>query len=333
MGAQPSTPFQQAYRRFFERFAERRPIHANSLILTLFGDSVCPHGGEIWLGSLIRLVEPFGINQRLVRTSVFRLVEKGILQSRQSGRRSYYSLTETGFRQFSTAAQRIYHHHEQRWDGEWRLVFTQLNSLDESLRERLRKELQWLGFSRLAKGVYGHPTVSLEQVRLVTDEMGITDSVTLMRARIEDDDPVLSSVNLVRCCFQVEALKQAYAEFIELFEPMAAVLDRVGPEDEETCFLLRSLLIHEFRHLLLSEPDLPAELFPADCLSHPARDLVARIYLAIVEPAERHFRGMAESEQGALPPADAQFALRFGGNAGISDTAVAAGSARSPAPG
>ncbi|HEB97871.1 MAG TPA: phenylacetic acid degradation operon negative regulatory protein PaaX, partial [Thiotrichales bacterium] len=99
------TPFQAAYEAFFEGFRRRRPIHANSLILTLFGDSICPHGGVIWLGSLIKLVEPLGINQRLVRTSVFRLTEKGILQSRQVGRRSFYSLTETGFRQFSTAAQ------------------------------------------------------------------------------------------------------------------------------------------------------------------------------------------------------------------------------------
>lgn len=306
------TPFQAAYEAFFEGFRRRRPIHANSLILTLFGDSICPHGGVIWLGSLIKLVEPLGINQRLVRTSVFRLTEKGILQSRQVGRRSFYSLTETGFRQFSTAAQRIYHHHEQRWDGEWRLVFTHLNTLDERLREQLQKELKWLGFSRLSKGVYGHPTVSLEQVRLVTEEMGVTHAVTMMRGRIEDANPVLSSVNLVRCCFQVEDLKQAYAEFIDLFQPMLEAADDLREGDEAACFLLRSLLIHEFRHLLLNEPDLPAELFPADCLSHPARKLAARLYSAIVEPAERHFLEIGESEQGVLPPAEPLFFQRFG---------------------
>lgn len=306
------TAFREAYEDFFRNFQRRRPIHANSLILTLFGDSVCPHGGEIWLGSLIKLVEPLGINQRLVRTSVFRLTEKGILQSRQLGRRSFYSLTETGFRQFSTAAQRIYHHHEQRWDGRWRLVFTNVNDLDERLREQLRKELKWLGFSRLSKGVYGHPTVSLDQVRRVTDEMGVTSSVTLMCGDIQDADPRSSSSNLVRCCFQVEDLKSAYAEFIELFEPMLEASADLQPGDEQACFLLRSLLIHEFRHLLLNEPDLPAELFPAECLSHPARDLAARLYRVIVEPAERHFMAVGESEQGRLPAADDLFRQRFG---------------------
>ena len=312
MDVAAQTPFQVAYEALFEDYRRGRPIHANSLILTIFGDSICPHGGVIWLGSLIRLVEPFGINQRRVRTSVFRLAEKGILQSRQLGRRSFYSLTETGFRQFSTAARRIYHHHEQHWDGEWRLVFTHLNTLDEGLRERLQKELQWLGFSRLSRGVYGHPTVSLEQVRLVTEELGVTPAVTMMRGRIEDTDPVRSSVDLVRCCFQVEDLKQAYAEFIGRFQPMLEAVEQLREGDEAACFLLRTLLIHEFRHLLLNEPDLPAELFPEDCLSHPARQLAGRLYRAIMEPAERHFLQIAESEQGHLPPAEPLFQQRFG---------------------
>ncbi len=315
--AQVDSPsrFGAAYREFQEAFLRERPLFANSLILTLFGDSICPHGGVIWLGSLIKLVEPLGINQRLVRTSVFRLTDKGILQSKQVGRRSYYSLTETGYRQFSTATERIYHHHERRWDGVWRLVFTHLNELDEHRREQLQKELQWLGFSRLSRGVYGHPTVSLEQVGRVIAEMELGAAVTLMSARVEDENPVLSSVNLVRCCFQVETLKQAYAAFIERFTPMLEAAQTLDDDcdtaDEEACFLLRTLLIHEFRHLLLNEPDLPVELFPADCLSHPARELVGRLYRRIVEPAERHFLRLAESEQGALPEADQRFRQRF----------------------
>jgi phenylacetic acid degradation operon negative regulatory protein len=51
-----------------------RPPPARSLLVTVFGDSVAPHGGRAWLGSLIGLLAPFGISERLVRTSVYRLV-------------------------------------------------------------------------------------------------------------------------------------------------------------------------------------------------------------------------------------------------------------------
>ena len=45
---------------------------AKSLVMTLFGDAIVPHGGRVWLGSLIDLLAPFGINDRLLRTSVLR---------------------------------------------------------------------------------------------------------------------------------------------------------------------------------------------------------------------------------------------------------------------
>jgi hypothetical protein len=82
------------------RFQEQTPIRASSLIITLYGDAIEPHGGTVWLGSLINLLEPIGINERLIRTSIFRLTKEGWLTAEKVGRRSYYSLTGTGRRRF-----------------------------------------------------------------------------------------------------------------------------------------------------------------------------------------------------------------------------------------
>ncbi len=90
-----------------ETTLQAQQLNARALILTIFGDSISTHGGVIWLGSLISLVKPLGINQRLVRTSVFRRSEKEMLQAKQVGRRSLYSLTDKGLRQFVHAADRI----------------------------------------------------------------------------------------------------------------------------------------------------------------------------------------------------------------------------------
>ncbi|MDN5872183.1 MAG: phenylacetic acid degradation operon negative regulatory protein PaaX, partial [Nitrococcus sp.] len=56
-----------------EEFRACRPVRAGSLIITVYGDAIAPRGGTVWLGSLIALLTPLGLNQRLVRTSVFRL--------------------------------------------------------------------------------------------------------------------------------------------------------------------------------------------------------------------------------------------------------------------
>ena len=50
-------------------FLDRHPARAKSLIVTVYGDLIAAHGGTVWLGSFIRLVEPLGLNERTVRTS------------------------------------------------------------------------------------------------------------------------------------------------------------------------------------------------------------------------------------------------------------------------
>ena len=85
-----------ACNQIVKEFRSRPTLRAGSLITTVFGDSIAPRGGTVWLGSLIRAMAEFGVSERLVRTSVFRLVKDGWLQSSQVGRRSFYSLTNEG---------------------------------------------------------------------------------------------------------------------------------------------------------------------------------------------------------------------------------------------
>src|SRR3546814_17342309 len=82
--------------RLSHALLERDPPRAKSLCVTLLGDAIGPHGGSIWLSDLIELVTPLGINERLLRTSVFRLVAQDWLQTERHGRRTMYRLSEQG---------------------------------------------------------------------------------------------------------------------------------------------------------------------------------------------------------------------------------------------
>ncbi|WP_308621985.1 hypothetical protein [Massilia sp. Se16.2.3] len=67
-------------------FLSLEPPRSKSLVMTVMGDAIAPHGGAAWLGSLIELLAPLGVTDRLVRTSVFRLVQEGWLTaSRETG--------------------------------------------------------------------------------------------------------------------------------------------------------------------------------------------------------------------------------------------------------
>jgi phenylacetic acid degradation operon negative regulatory protein len=75
------------------RLIADRPPRAGSLVVTAFGDAVVPHGGAIWLGSLIRWLADFGVQERAVRTAVHRLTADDWFTVTSSGRRSDYRLT------------------------------------------------------------------------------------------------------------------------------------------------------------------------------------------------------------------------------------------------
>ncbi len=88
----------------------------------MFGDAIAPRGGAVTLGSLIRLAAPFGLTERLVRTSVARLARDGWLVARRFGRRSEYRLTRERRASASPqATRRIYGANPRAWDGRWTL--------------------------------------------------------------------------------------------------------------------------------------------------------------------------------------------------------------------
>ena len=95
-------------------WSEARP-KTNSLIITLYGDVIAPHGGAMRLSDLVNVLAPFGVNERLVRTCVYRLAQDGWLESRRLGRRSVYTLTPHGMQRFQRAYRRVYSEQQRQW--------------------------------------------------------------------------------------------------------------------------------------------------------------------------------------------------------------------------
>ena len=103
---------------------------ARNLLVTVFGDALLPHGADtaVSVGSLARLLEPFGVSERLVRTSLTRLMNDGLLTSRSVGRRSFYSVAPESVPLFRQADGRIYGTRRPAWDGWWTVVVTASSS-------------------------------------------------------------------------------------------------------------------------------------------------------------------------------------------------------------
>ena len=64
----------------------------------------------------------------------------------------------------------------------------------------------------------------------------------------------------------------------------------------------RTLLIHEFRRVVLRDPHLPDTLLPARWPGHEAHRLCARVYHAVLPAAERWLDAHRLAGDGTLPP-------------------------------
>lgn len=292
-------------------FAARPTMRAGSLIVTVFGDAVLPRGGTVWIGSLIRVLADFGINERLVRTSVFRLARDNWLEVDQVGRRSYYSLTDSGAQRFDQATIRIYGDPRQTWAGDWCLVL--LAGIEGESRETLRKELGWLGFGAISTNVLAHPTPDIRELKATLERTGIDRELVVMRGTTLDKKQDEAMRALVHKNWNLHEIDLGYEEFVGQFQPVFRAMKKSRRPDEYLAFQIRTLLIHAYRSILLRDPLLPAEMLPTAWNGTAAYRLCQALYRLTSAPADRFITSAFQTADGPLPGPVPKFFDRFGG--------------------
>lgn len=275
-----------------ENFRQQSRVNANSLIISVFSDAVFPRGGRIWLGSLMGLLAPLQLNERLIRTSVFRLTKESWLCAEAHGRRADYRLTANGQRRIEEASRHVYAANAPLWDRRWRMIMT-IGELEPKQKERLRRALFWQGFGALNSDCYVHPSADLSLAFDALMTEGNIDLLGHLMPLMAADLHLGLSASLhemVKRAWNLSQLDKDYAEFVAIYQP---VLDSFRQTqslniDDESAFLLRTLLIHDYRRLLLRDPELPEVLLPADWPGQQARIVCMELYRRVLAASERH---------------------------------------------
>jgi phenylacetic acid degradation operon negative regulatory protein len=293
------------------RFRQRPDTSARTLLVTVFGDSIEPHGGEVWLGSLAGLVAPLGISERLVRTSLNRLVGEGLLAPRRIGRRSFYSVTPAAHHEFWSVEDRIYQRHRRPWDRRW-TILVETDGIAGGARATLRQRLGWLGFASLSPGVQLCPADRTLDLEVLLQELRLTGQVAVFRGEAEGNLG-LADRHLAHRTSDLGALEPAYRDFLRRFGRAAEAASEATVVEPETALLARTLLVHNYRRIALREPELPAGLWPERWIGDDAYDAAARLYHALDPAAEAHLDAVCETPAGPLPPLDPRYRERFEG--------------------
>jgi phenylacetic acid degradation operon negative regulatory protein len=292
-------------------FLAAEPPRSKSLVMTIFGDAIAPHGGEAWLGSLIDLLEPFGINDRLLRTSVFRLAQEGWLGSQRDGRRSSYAITPEAMRRFTRAFRRVYAPLNLHWDGSWTLVLG-ANNLTAAERTALRKELLWEGYSMIAPGIACHPGADAEALDALLGRTAMRGKVYVVQAAQLPGVESKPLADLVAEGWDLSDVIAGYERFVAQFSPLLSLLKDETPNALQA-FMLRTLLIHAYRRVQLHDPQLPIELLPTPWPGAAAYELARELYQLTHRGSSEHILAVLRREDPITPPAAASFLTRFGG--------------------
>jgi phenylacetic acid degradation operon negative regulatory protein len=277
-----------------DRFHERTPIRAGSLIVTVFGDAVVPRGGVLSLTSLHEIMRAFRISDTLVRTALSRLVSEGWFERWKVGRNSYYRLTPQGQEAFAEATQRIYADPPQDWQGSFDLLLLE-NAQD---RSALRAELSAAGYGALGPDLLMAAAASA----------GKTGPFLRLAATPAD---LPTARRLVERAWPLADIESRYKRFIDTYSGTLGALERGAGFTNLDALLVRILLIHDYRRAVLKDPLLPSQLLPKPWAGTAARSVCGTIYRALLPAAERWIDTHAQNDVGPLPAVDRDFKQRF----------------------
>jgi phenylacetic acid degradation operon negative regulatory protein len=265
-------------------------LRPQAALLTLYGDYLLNRHAEIGIGSLITLLGQLGLSEQAVRSAVSRMCRGGLLKARRVGQKSYYSLDKDGHRLLTEGASRIFHRKNNHWDGSWNIVIYSVPEPKRKARDRLRLELNWMGYGTLSEATWISPYDLTKEVEELAERLKIKDCVQVFQAK---NQGFSDAKKLVSQGWDLSRIHEQYARFIERYQPKLEDHQRRLKDGEaiepSECFVERFRLIHEYRKLPFFDPDLPREILPTNWLRPKAAQLFQEYHALLADKANDYF--------------------------------------------
>ncbi|MFG2129526.1 PaaX family transcriptional regulator C-terminal domain-containing protein [Streptomyces sp. NPDC048751] len=264
-----------------------------SLMLTFFGIHALGREVALSAGSLIEVFGQAEITEDAVRSTLTRMVKRGLLERHRRGRKTYFGPTERATRVLQDGHDRIWHTGavNRDWDGTWTLVGFSLPEAWRSERHDLRSRLVWGGFGPLQNGLWVAPgTVDVPEV---VAGLGLDSYLRVFQgaAAVGPTD----ARTVLHSAFDVESIAKGYEAFLTRWSTDA-------PQAGGTSALVRQLLLHaDWLELVRQDPHLPAEHLPEGWPAAAAEERFHDLAHRCEEPARQEAATALDMIQAALP--------------------------------
>ncbi|OLT13673.1 PaaX family transcriptional regulator [Actinomadura sp. CNU-125] len=238
---------------------------AQSLLMTMLGEYLLPHGEPVWTSALLHVLAGLGVEEKSARQALSRTAAKGWIVSERSGRRVRWALTGAGHTLLSEGAERIYSFGRERetWDGRWLVLLASVPESKRDLRHQLRTGLTWAGLGSPVPGVWISPHASREaEAKQVVERLGLGSALSFCGPFAG----IGSERGMVEQAWHLDELAAAYDGFVREFAGLR-------PASGDQVLLAQIRLVHEWRRFPRLDPQLPLELLPPHWIGVRAANL------------------------------------------------------------
>lgn len=209
-----------------------------SLMISLFGDLAQGPEDQIDGPVLSAIMGLLQIRPEAARVALHRLRNDGWIRSEKSGRISLHSLSAKGRAESASASPRIYAPDDDA-DQDWQVVLLEASSAEAPVDMTAR------GFVSLTTRTYVGPATASPP----------EGALSLTGGTIP---------NWLRRELAPEDLRAEYVQLAETLTTLSARLDDLEPLSPIQIAVLRCLIVHNWRRLVLRHPALPPALLPQD---------------------------------------------------------------------
>lgn len=247
-------------------------------MLSFFGIHVLGTDTALSSASVIDAFARVAVGEDAVRSTLTRMVGRGLLERHRRGRRMYFSLTSRAAAVLADGQERIWRTGavNRAWDGTWTLIGFSLPESWRRERHDLRSRLVWAGFGPLQNGLWVAP--GRVDVAPLAAELGLGDRIRAFRGEVAAPTEVGP---LVRTAFDIDAIAEGYRDFLVRWGGGSAPAE-AGDD------LGRQLLLHtDWLDLVRRDPHLPAEHLPEEWPAARAEELFRELALRFEPEASR----------------------------------------------
>jgi phenylacetic acid degradation operon negative regulatory protein len=251
-------------------------VRPQSLMLSFLGLYVLDRQVGVCSRSVIDVFGRVGVSEEAVRSTLARMVKRGLLMRHRRGRKMYFGLTARSTTVLTDGDHRVWRTGavNRDWDGGWTVVGFSLPDSRRSQRHALRARLVWGGFGPLQGGLWIAP--GEVDVPALLDDLDLGDHLRVLTARPAKPT---EDAQLVRAAFDVDAIAADYRAFLARWDTGHPLPD--APDD-----LARQLMLHtDWLGLVRSDPRLPAAHLPQDWPAIRAEQVFHQLASAYTESA------------------------------------------------